>query len=237
MQITTYFYHSNSNPYCITFLNDLQGLVKVIVAEFEGDDYWIYPDNVIDSFVISYSELAKSPNLYKTYVVSILATANPFELTVNNQDNPPGSSYWTDTIMEANFYVETRKLHKGISFNEHYSKTFGFDVYPVVISIDDMDQNDKLKSKYLSIFSDEESWLVSCNSKTVDDFILSNMSTYLDFHVSIIEYFLQEIEYGVQTIESNKKHVDIVSEMLNLPYDINTIIMKHLTQSTILSSI
>lgn len=237
MQITTYFYHSNSNPYCITFLNDLNGLVKVIVAEFGGDDYWIYSEDVIDSFVISYDELTNSPNLYKTYVVSILATANPFELTVNEHDDLNVSHLSTDFIMDANFYVETRKLHKGIRFNENYSKTFGFDIYPVIISITDSEQNDKLKSKYLSIFADDESWLVSCNSKAVDDFISSNMSTYLDFHVSIIEYFLQEIESGVQIIESNKKHVDIVSDMLNLPYDINTIIMKHLTQSTVIPPI
>jgi hypothetical protein len=236
MQITSYFYHSNSNPYCITFLNDLKGLVKVIVAEFGGEDYWIYPEDVIDSFVISYDELVNSPNLYKTYVVSILATANPFDLTSNDLVDQ-NSALWTDSIMDANFYVETRKLHKGIRFNEHYSMTFGFDVYPVCISISDSELNDKLKSKYLSIFADNESWLVSCNSKTVDDFIINNMDAYLDFHVSVLEYFIQEIESSVQIIESNKKHVDIVSDLMNLPYDINTIIMKHLTLSSIIPPI
>ena len=227
MQITTYFYHSNVAPYCITFLNDLKGLIKVIIAEFDGEAYWIpQHDTKLESFIMTYEELVGSANLYKTYTVSVLATDNPYQLAKHTATKEYD---WTASIMDCKFCVETKKLNKNIDFDDYYSQTFGFDVYPTSIVIDNEEENMKIKNHYMDIFNNDNEWLVSCNAKCVDDFISNHISEEADN----VEYAINNLEKDLVFIKKYNMFVDKVCNHKNIMKDIQQCLLQHICLSTI----
>jgi hypothetical protein len=230
MQITTYFYHSNTAPYCITFLNDLKGLIKVIIAEFDGEAYWIpQSDTKLESFVVTYEELIGSANLYKTYTVSLIATANPYQLAYHTANK---NYDWTSSIMDCEFCVETRKLNTGLNFDDHFSQTYGFDVYPLSITIDDEEKNTELKNHYLEIFNNDDEWLVSCNKKCVDEFLSNHIGKYIDVVTDYIEYTINNLEKDVAFIKRYNMFVDKVCKHKNIMKDIQNCLLRYICVST-----
>jgi hypothetical protein len=209
----------------------MNGLIKVIVAEFDGESYWI-DDNYkkTDEFVLQYDELVDSKNLYKTYIVSLLTTANPYNLSYHKSNKQKD---WTSTIMDCKFCIETKKLKKGLYFDQHYSQSYGFDYYPTCILIDDEEENAKLKKHYLNIFKNDDEWLVSCNSKCINDFISEQINDYIEHCTDYIEYTIENMEKDIAVINKYNIFTSKVCYHKNLTNDMKLYILQKLCNTLI----
>lgn len=222
MQFSTFFYHSNTAPFCLTFVNDLCGLVQIFIAEIDPEEYWIYNPDDVPSFVIPYAELVSSPFLFKVYVLSLLTTADPTRLShhyVSNQTS------WTSSIMDCQFCIETRKCIKGLRFDDHFTQTFGFDHYPSFISVSNP-CNDVIKSQFLARFSSPDDWIVNCcTSPLTDQFISSVMPLFLERFTDYLEADLLNLEKNTSYIYTYKLFLDKLSMRILILDDIKSSIL------------
>jgi len=216
----------------------LNGLFKVIIAVLDSEAYWVRDDD-IKSFVLTYEELAKSKNLYKTYIVSLLATADPSHLASNStyRDDDNTSSGLHAYIMEFKYCVVAKKLYKGNYFDyfdDRFYPTFGFNSYPTHISIDDIEANDAMKKHYIELFENDENYIVSfVNTYTIDNFISDNIEKYIDRYTNYIECDIVNMENNNAYISKYKLFVDKVCKHKNIMNDINLYILRNVCKTVL----
>lgn len=218
MEFSTYFYHSNRNPYCITFINNKKGLYKVIISPIESERYNLYDINE-KNFIVTYDELQNSKNLYKIYILSLLMTFNKDELTYALD----GKS----EIMNCVWYIKTIKNWKNLYFTENYKASYGFNIYPTEISIDDIEYNNVLKKYYLECFEFNDYIFTTCNTSNVNKFIDNNINKYIEYYTYKITCNINAIENLIYSIKKYKMFIDKISKYNKLQ-DVDDIILAYI---------
>lgn len=222
MQLSSFYCQGENYPYCITFMNNMDGKFKVIIAELDDDFDWLY-DGGIKSFIITYDEICKSKNLYKTYIVSLLATADPLKYHYNAN----GYSQNLGPFINNDYYVQTRKLYDGLYFDKIYSEAFGFNHLPFTMTIDDEESNDEIKKYFMQRFDNDKEYIISyINTEIVDSFILNNMERYLERYTDYIECDIANMENNQFYIKKYKMFVDKICKHKNIVDDMKLFILQ-----------
>lgn len=215
MEFSTYFYHSNRNPYCITFINNKKGSYKIIVSIINAEDYVLDNERI---FVISYDELKHSKNLYKIYVLSLLMTYDTKELSYSDGIE----------IMDCKWCIKTIQNWKGLYFTQHYNMRYGFHTYPTEIDITDIGQNDIIKSYYMNEFDKDDYIFVSCNSKVANAFLNDNIGKYIHDKIIKLEGDIKDIERKIYSMKKYKIFIEKVCKYKTPKDDIAMIIFSHI---------
>jgi hypothetical protein len=201
---TIYYYHSNHYPYYISFIknkktektvmNVMNVMFTVIIATADDEN-----ENHEHIFMISYEELRKSKNLYKTYILSLLMT----------NDCKLYDDYWM---------IKIRKNWKNLYITD--KNTIYYQIKD--ISLSDI----HYKEYYLQNFENNDFAFVSCNSKMIDDFLLENIDTYIDNHIQVLENNIANIEKNVYNLKMYNIYVDKICIDKQINDDIKQIILK-----------
>jgi hypothetical protein len=215
MEFSTFFYHSNQFPYCITFINNKKNLFEIIISTIDHEGYNIEDFNE-DIFVLTYDELKNSKNLYKIYILSILMTENPKELIYSEKGTRISDNIWC---------ISTIKNWKGMYFTKNYEKSYAFETYPTEIIIDDIEINNEIKEYYLQEFSRDNYLFSKCNSKIVNNFLNDNIDKYIDYNICLIEEQIKEVEKNVYSVKKYSLFVDKLTKSKNIE-DTSSIILR-----------
>jgi len=205
MEFSTYYFNNEHfNYYTITFINNCKGLFQVIIKNKSN----VYNDGLYseEKFIISYDELVKSKNLYKTYIVSLIFTCEKRDLDLLT---------YPYIIDPTKLYVRTvtNMYNKYIDYN--YINIYIQDKYPTKITIDDNGKNDIIKSFYLQGFEDNGCFHFLVNNKLIDDLITNNMYKLVNY----LEKSINKIEKKIYSIKKYKLFIDNISKYKGVDID------------------
>jgi len=206
MEFSSYFYHSNHIPSCITFINNKKQLFEVIISTINSD-FYILEDFNERRFVLTYDELQKSKNLYKIYILSILMTENTKLLSYSEDGIGITNKQW---------YISAKKNWKMMRVTDYYDNCYAFETYPTEIIIENIELNNLIKLYYLDEFKDDQYLYVTCNSKCIDEYLNDNIGKYIDYNTDLLETEIKTIERKVYSIKKYRLFVDKISKSKNI---------------------
>jgi len=216
MEFSSYFYHSNYSPSCITFIKNKNNLFEVIISTLDSE-FYILEDFNEHKFVLTYDELQKSKNLYKIYILSILMTENTKTLSYAENGIEISNGQW---------YISAIKNWKWLYVTKHYDKCYAFETYPTEIIIEDIEANNEIKNYYLQQFEDDKYRFVTCNSKSINEYFTNNICKYID----ILDIQIKEVEKKVYSVKKYRLFIDKICKFKNIE-DMSAIILRNILHS------
>jgi hypothetical protein len=217
MEFSSYFYHSNYAPSCITFIKNKNNLFEVIISTLDSE-FYVLEDFNEHKFVLTYDELQKSKNLYKIYILSILMTENTKTLSYAENGINISNRQW---------YISAIKNWKRLYVTNHYDKCYAFETYPTEIIIEDIDANNDMKNYYLQQFEDDNYIYVTCNSKSINEYLNTNICKYIDYHTDLIDIQIKEVEKKIYSMKKYRLFVEKICKFKNIE-DVSAIIFGYL---------